>query len=207
MVTIEFNGPEGPIQRARRAPSGGGAKRAPLRATPLTDRGRSAVGQCRARVPAALRAFVRTARGSVAIESAVSIVVLVVAFGGLMAIAHTAYTDDRMGRAARAAARAVALAPDALSTEASVGALACKAIRQELGLDAEFDCAGAWTITIDTDLTPTALLGGAGADGVSGDVVLVRIAWQQAPWAQAVYQLEGADAGTAVGVARREPAS
>lgn len=154
-----------------------------------------------------LRSFFRSGDGGVAIESALSIVVLVVVCGGLMAIAHAAYTDDRMGRAARAAARAIAMTEDGSSSEAALGALACAAIRREFALDSEFDCGGAWTIAIDTDLTPAALLGGSAAEGEAGDIVRVQITWQNSPWAQAVYQLQGDGAGAAVGVARREQTS
>ena len=82
-----------------------------------------------------------------------AIAVLVVLFGGLMAIVHAAYTDDRMGRAARAAARAVALETDTSASQAALVGIACEAIRQELDLEADFDCATAWTVTITTGLS------------------------------------------------------
>ena len=66
------------------------------------------------------RAFLRARSGVVAIESAMSITVLMVVFAGLVAIASAAYEDDRMGRAARAAARAVALVTDAPETAAAL---------------------------------------------------------------------------------------
>ena len=144
-------------------------------------------------------------RGSVAIESVLAISVLVVMCGGLMAIAHAAYTEDRMGRAARAAARAIALAPDASANDATRFVVACKAIKRELDLDPEFDCDRAWTISIETGLAPMSLAGGANPDGVSGDLVLVEIEWRQPPWAHAASLLEGSGAGSAFGLARREP--
>lgn len=149
------------------------------------------------------RAFFRARCGTVAIESTLAISVLVVVCGGLMAICHAAYTDDRMGRAARAAARAIALTTDASPSQAALTAVACDAIRRELDLDAEFDCAAAWTVTVRMNLTPTALAAGTDA-GERGDMILVEIGWQQAPWARAASLLDGSGAGTAVGLARRE---
>ena len=123
-----------------------------------------------------------------------------------MAIAHAAYTDDRMGRAARSAARAVALVTDPAASQGALAAVACDAIGRELDLGAEFDCAGAWTITIDTDLTPSALAGGTVIDGEAGDMVRVEIAWLAASWARAVDPLRESEEKIAVGLARGEPA-
>ena len=150
--------------------------------------------------------FFRVERGGVAVESAVAIAVLVVLFGGLMAIVHAAYTDDRMGRAARVAARAVALETDTSLSQAALVLIACNAIRQELDLQPDFNCATTWTVTITTGLTPTALATGVNSDGETGDMVLVELGWSQLPWARAAELLEGSGAGTAIGVARREPA-
>ena len=141
-----------------------------------------------------------------AVESALAIAVLVVVFGGLMAIVHAAYTDDRMGRAARAAARAVALETDTSASQTALAGIACAAIRQELDLNADFDCAAAWTVSIKTGLSATALAAGVNADGETGDMVLVELGWSQVPWARAAALLEGSGAGTATGLARREPA-
>ena len=135
-----------------------------------------------------------------------AIAVLVVLFGGLMAIVHAAYTDDRMGRAARAAARAVALETDTSASQAALAGIACAAIRQELDLEADFDCAAAWTVTITTGLTPTALATGVNSGGETGDMVLVELGWSQLPWTRAADFLGGSGAGMATGVARREPA-
>lgn len=152
-------------------------------------------------------AFFRVEGGGVAVESALAIAALVVVvFGGLMAIVHAAYTDDRMGRAARAAARAVALETDTSVSQAALVGIACEAIRQELGLKADFDCATAWTVSIKTGLSATALAAGVNADGETGDMVLVELGWSQVPWARAAALLEGSGAGTATGLARREPA-
>ena len=151
-------------------------------------------------------AFFRVERGGVAVESALAIAVLVVVFGGLMAIVHAAYTDDRMGRAARAAARAVALETDTSASQTALAGIACEAIRQELDLNADFDCATAWTVSIKTGLSATALAAGVNADGETGDMVLIELSWSQVPWARAAALLEGSGAGTATGLARREPA-
>ena len=135
-----------------------------------------------------------------------AIAVLVVVFGGLMAIVHSAYTDDRMGRAARAAARAVALETDTSAGQAALVGIACEAIRQEFDLEADFDCAATWTVTITTGLAPTALATGVNSGGETGDMVLVELGWSQLPWARAAEFLGGSGAGMTTGVARREPA-
>lgn len=144
-------------------------------------------------------------RGSAAAESALTIGILVIVCGGLMAIAHAAYTDDRMGRAVRAAARAVALVTEASPSLATLRSVACDAIKSKLQLDADFDCSSEWTLTVTTDLVPTALDTGTNPEGMTGEMILVEIAWDQAPWAGAVKLLEGSGGGTAVGVTRREP--
>ena len=151
-----------------------------------------------------LRAFLRAPRGGVAVESALSLAVLVTVFSGLMAIAHAAYEDDRMDRAARAAARAVALVTDTSATKAALASTACNAIKRELDLADDFDCT-TWTVGIKTNLKPSALSTGTNADGETGDMVLVEIEWQQAPWVQAVQALGGSGGWIAAGVARREP--
>ena len=132
--------------------------------------------------------------------------VLVVGFGGLMEIVQASYTDDRMGRAARAAARALALDPSAN---------ACAAIRREFHLADDFDC-GAWTLNVDRGVSPSALpatLDAAVTTG-TGDMVLVRIGWSRDVWSfdealqDANADDDAADAGTvpmlAIGLARCE---
>ena len=89
---------------------------------------------------------------------------------------------DRMGRAARAAARALAL--DQSNDW-------CAAVRRELHLDADFDCDAAWTVSIDHRVSPAALVDGAPPAVIpldapltsgGGELVLVRIEWALAPW-------------------------
>lgn len=161
---------------------------------------------CRLPARPLIATFFRVERGGVAVESAMAIAVLIVVFGGLMAIVHAAYTDDRMGRAARAAARAVALETDTSAGQAALVGIACEAIRQELDLEADFDCAATWTVIITTGLAPTALATGVNSGGETGDMVLVELGWGQLPWARAAEFLGGSGAGMATGVARREPA-
>lgn len=125
------------------------------------------------------------------VEGAIAISILVAAFASLMAIVQESYVTDRLARAARAAARAVALDP---------GADACAAIRRELHLAESFDCTDRWQITIDRDVDPaglSALI--AGTEGntiVSGELVLVRIGWKQTGSASdAASETENASAG------------
>lgn len=151
-----------------------------------------------------LAGFLRARGGGSAIEAALALAALVTVFAGLMAVAHAAYEDDSMGRAARAAARAVALVTDASVTQAKLDSVACKAIKNELDLADGFDCT-TWTVTVSTGLTPSALSIGANSGGNTGDMVLVTIGWQQAPWVKAVRKLDGSQGRLATGVARSEP--
>ena len=127
--------------------------------------------------------FRRKQQGVAAIEVAFSCFVLVLALAGLMGIVHTVYESDRLDRAARAAARAVALLASAPATAAALETVACRAIRNELGLGATFDCGATWTLDIDAFENPAALLADTprtGADAViggeNGDMIRVRIA-------------------------------
>ena len=138
-------------------------------------------------------------RGSTTIETAVGIFILVASLGGLMESVGAAFDSDRMARAARAAARSLALDP---------AADACAAIRRELGLPDDFDCGSKWTLDIDEDLTPsdftadttdlTSLNPGAPLAG-SGDghMVMVRIGTRADPPELAEL--------LAMALARREP--
>ena len=121
------------------------------------------------------RFLARGQRGSTTIEAAIGITLLVVSLGGLMESVGTVFDSDRMSRAARAAARSLALNP---------AADACAAIRTELRLPADFVCTSKWTLDIDRDLAPSDLtatstdlttLDPNSALAGSGDMVLVRI--------------------------------
>lgn len=166
----------------------------------------------RQRFRGALRPFLRGEHGAVAVESAIALAVLVVGFGALMEIVHVAYTDDRMGRAARAAARALAMDPTAD---------ACAAIRSELRLADDFVCGTAWTLKVDLGVGPSALPAtfDASVAAGSGDMVVVRIGWNRDRWSFDGFLREanadgtdddGAGAGTvpmaAIGLARCEAA-
>ena len=125
---------------------------------------------------AAIRRFRRREHGGVAIESAIAIVILVVGFAGLMEIVQASYADDRMARAARAAARSLALDPGA-----DPKATACSAIQRELDLPEDFKCEPAWTLNVEPGVSPNSLpatLGDNAAQG-TGDMVLVRIEWNR----------------------------
>ena len=121
---------------------------------------------------AAIRRFWRGEHGGVAIESAIAMLILVVGFAGLMEIVQASYVDDRMARAARAAARVLALNP---------GADACSAIRRELDLAEDSECEPAWTLDVKLGVSPNSLpatLGDSATAG-TGDMVLVRIKWNR----------------------------
>ena len=132
----------------------------------------------------------RSCRGSVSVEGAVALSVLVAAFAGLMAIEQEIYAKDRLARAARAAARAIAL---------DEGADACTAIRRELALPGDFSCNGKWEITIDWG-SPSSLFsmvqGGTSTGTTSGEMVLVRIGWIQESSSVAEEQVQEPELGT-----------
>ena len=128
------------------------------------------------------RDFWRARCASVAIESAAVLSILIVVAGGLMEIFSSVYMNETMSRAARAAARAVALNPSAHDDAAAVQALACEAIRRELGLGQDPDCSDAWEVTVDTGLTTGDLLNGESPDTRTGDMVRIHIAWHREPW-------------------------
>ena len=133
--------------------------------------------RCTSRLGAAIRRFGRGEHGGAAIESAIAIAVLVAGFAGLMEVVQASYTDDRMARAARAAAHTLALDPK-LAQDPNPVAAACAPIRRELALADDFDCATAsWTLKVDrgvgTDVLPATL--DASVTAGSGDMVLVRI--------------------------------
>ena len=144
----------------------------PAPRTTGTHRGPTGLG-------AALRRFWRGEHGGAAIETAIAMVILVVGFAGLMEIVNASYADDRMARAARAAARSLALDPGADLESSSVNA--CVAIRRELDLAEDFDCDTPWELTVKLGVGPDSLsatLGDSAAAG-TGDMVLVRIGWNR----------------------------
>lgn len=135
--------------------------------------------------------------------------VLTIAFGGLVEIMRTAYVGDTMDRAARAAARAVALVPDTAATPDVLHSTACAAIRRELDLGPAFDCNTQWVLAVDTGLTAKGLL--EDSEDRDGDMVRVRIQWDRQPW-DIVHSLTNEDGEDdelgrliAIGVARGEP--
>ena len=125
-----------------------------------------------------MRRFLSCGRGSVALESAIALSVLVGAFASLMHIVADVFAEDRAGRGARAAARAIALDPSAdpwaaLKREGGLGANAvCPAWT---ATDTTATCGG-WTLTVHREVSPGtlgAVLGGGDAD--PGEMVLVRL--------------------------------
>ena len=128
------------------------------------------------------RDFWRARRASVALESAAVLSVLIVVGGGLVEIFSSVYMNETMNRAARAAARAVALTPSVHTDPAAVQALACEAMRRELGLPDDTECSDAWTVSVETGLTTDNLLNGESPDNRTGDMVRVHITWHRDPW-------------------------
>ena len=152
-------------------------------------------------------AFWRGHCGSVAVETAIAVSLLVIAFAGIMQIVHSVSVSDRMERGARAAVRAIALAPGAEA--GSLPALACRAIRKELDLGETFDCTTKLSVRIERNLAPASLSGsaGSGSGSTAGELVVVRISWSGGAW-NVGKLVSGDDEDSrpvAVGVARLEP--
>ena len=151
------------------APAAAGSGASSERIVPL-ERWPSAV--------AALGAFLRARHAAVGIGSVLTITVMIFLCGGLMAIAHEAYSQDRMDRAARAAARAIALLPPGTATDKTkLNAVVCDVLRIEFDLDQQNDCSNVGPIDVATNLT-TVELSGAGQQGNGrqpGDMILVQI--------------------------------
>lgn len=159
------------------------------------------------RAAASVPGFWRGRRGSLAVETALSVSLLVIAFAGIMEIVHSVYIEDRMDRASRAAARAIALAPEA--GESVLAIRACQAIRRELGLGDRFDCATRLAVRIDRNLAAASLLqdGNTEPAGETGELVVVRIGWSAGPWNPGQLAADDDEDArpVAVGVARLEP--
>ena len=134
-------------------------------------------------LPRRLRCFARQTRGAAVVEAAIAITFATMFFAALMQVVSTAYTTDRLERAARAAARAVALLPAAPASDAALRTVACNAIRAELSLPVTETCDEDWTFTVEAYRDPAALRAGtargAGTTigGEDGDIVAVRISW------------------------------
>ena len=96
-----------------RTDSGLGPTGRPAGRVPCSNRGPAGLG-------AAIRRFRFGERGGATIESAVSLLILVVGFASLMEIVQACYTDDWMSRAARAAA-GLFKSPDFRMVERYVG--------------------------------------------------------------------------------------
>ena len=136
---------------------------------------------------AAPRGFRSGQRGATTIGAAIAISILITALASLMGIVHKVYTEDRMERGARAAARAVSLAASAPASEQALKDLACRAVERELGEDEGTACA-CWTIEVEAFETPQALSGGEARDagtppgGENADLVLVQVRRPYRDW-------------------------
>ena len=152
------------------------------------------------RLCGAVRRFGRRQCGAVAIETAIGMTVLVVALAVLMEVVGAVYSRDELARAARAAARALAI---------DSTADACAAVRRELNVGEDYDC-----LTMETyhEIAPEMLPATLDAPPVegSGELVLVTIAWTGPPWSLSAFsqggdgQNSGDIQGIVMGVARRE---
>ena len=140
--------------------------------------------------------------GVTTLEAAASILVVLLAFGGMMEIVGASFRSDRMERAAHAAARAVAL------DQRDPDATACAAINRELDIDPDFDCTDRSRFPVEfkvdlgvaPDHLPEELLDSNGnptsVTADTGDLVLVRVHWAGKP---------GPVTRVAMGLARAEP--
>ena len=159
-------------------------------------------------VEVGLLRYACTGRGAVTLESALMVGALLAVFAALMEIVHTGWTADRMGRAARAAAEAVAL---------DAAADPCAAVRRELRLEKGSGCGNGMKIIVNSEVSPDGLpvtLDAEAKDG-TGDLVLVRIEWSRSPWPSDTKEEDPEDRDdwlsdltrmVSVGLARRESA-
>lgn len=132
------------------------------------NRARSASDAVRSPGAAAGR-FCRAEHGGLAIETAVAVVVFVVALAGVTEIVRARLVEDQLARAAGAVARELSLDPTRD---------ACAAVRRELDLADDFDCAAApWTLKVDRGIAPDGLPDtfDASVTEGSGDIVVVRM--------------------------------
>ena len=119
------------------------------------------------------RALRHDQRGAVTLETALALVVVVSTFASMAAIIGNVYESDRIGRAARAAARAVSFDP---------GADACAAAHREIGQTrptaTEDRPCGGWDVVVSIGVAPGSLAsvleGGVAVSG-SDEMVLVQI--------------------------------
>lgn len=160
------------------------------------------------RLWARARFFVHDRSGASTVESGLAIAALICAFCPLAEIAHAAWSEDRMARAARAAAHAVALMPQPAASAAALRTVACGAIGRELGIPG--GCGAGWTVTVEAYASPAALLAGTprppgtAFGGEDRDMVSVSISWGGAEQADAGDSTTAAP--VAVAVARNERA-
>lgn len=133
------------------------------------------------RIRAVLGRFFLGVRGAAAIETAFAVFVLVTAFAGVMQTVNTVFVDDQAGRAARAAARALALNP---------GTDPWGPIWEELYSNANHGCTtdwtasnlgtcDGWTLAVARDVSPATLAATLGpnpsASTVDGNLVLIGL--------------------------------
>ena len=145
------------------------------------------------------RAFRRDRRDSVAVETAVPVALPAISLAGIVQIVHSAHVPDRM-------ARAIPLSPQA--DDATPAFRACEPVRDELGLDGDFDRKAGLALSI-RNLLPATLPRGPDSDSgdPDGHPVAVRVARSTGPWNPGEI-LTDDDEDTrrgAIGIARLEP--
>ena len=128
----------------------------------------------------------RRIRGAAAVETALSLVVLVGVLAALMGVIQDLYAKDRAERATRAGARSIALLESAPADQASLEAVVCEGVRAELELDEGYDCTERWSIEVEAYASPSDLLAGTERSGSTlggedADLVLVRLIARESP--------------------------
>ena len=129
----------------------------------------------------------RRMHGVAAVETALSIAVLVGVLAALMGVIQNLQGKDQAERATRAGARSVALLESAPTDQASLESAVCEGVNAELQLDEGYDCTEGWSIEVEAYASPSALLAGTKRDGSAplggedGDLVLVRLTERERP--------------------------
>ena len=155
----------------------------------------------------------RRMRGVAAIETALSIAVLVGVLAALMGIVQDLYAKDRAERATRAGARALALLESAPADQTALEGVVCEGMRAELKLEDDYDCAEHYSIEVEAYASPSALLAGTKRSaatplgGEDADLVLVRVTARETPAKTEEEKRKKATGRSAVAIAQNDRAT
>ena len=183
---------------------------APARRRPGTGAG---TGTSTAAAAAAAAGFFRGVRGAAAVETVSSISVLVTAFALLMSFVSDFYAEDGLDRAARTAARALAIKPDTDPWEAVWQELDPNVDHTTCGTDwtaADLGTCDGLTLAVVREVSAAALAAAIDSGtptpaGSVGDLVLVGLSRSSSGFVPGVANADVVVKMDGIGVARSEP--